>query len=93
MGSVIEQHPSPQSSPEVNVTNNLKSDLEEHVGSGMSGSQVVAVVTPGGGVEEDVDVPEPDEAEVHLYRSNVINNSNVIPTDSEYTGEMTRFLL
>ena len=57
---MIEQHPSPQSSPEVNVTNNLKSEVEDHM---TSGSQVISV-NQSSGVEEEVDIPEPDEAEV-----------------------------
>lgn len=60
VGGVIEQHPSPQSSPEVNVTNNLKSEMEDHM---TSGSQVISV-NQSSGVEEEVDIPEPDEAEV-----------------------------
>ena len=60
VGGVIEQHPSPQSSPEVNVTNNLKSEIEDHM---TSGSQVISV-NQSSGVEEEVDIPEPDEAEV-----------------------------
>ena len=60
VGGVIEQHPSPQSSPEVNVTNNLKSEVEDHM---TSGSQVISV-NQSSGVEEEVEVPEPDEAEV-----------------------------
>ena len=60
---MIQQHPSPQSSPEVNVTNNLKTEVEDHATSG--GSQVISMATGvGGEYEEDVDVPEPDEADV-----------------------------
>ena len=59
---MIEQHPSPQSSPEVNVTNNLKSEVEDHM---TSGSQVISM-NQSSGVEEEVDIPEPDEAEVGL---------------------------
>ena len=65
VGSVLHQHHSPQSSPEVNVTNNLQSDIDDHM---TSGSQVIPV-GQSGGVEEDVEVPEPDEAEVGSQES------------------------
>ena len=42
------------------MTNNLKSEMEDHM---TSGSQVISV-NQSSGVEEEVDIPEPDEAEV-----------------------------
>ena len=59
MGTVSQNHPSPQSSPEVNVTNNQQPGItEDH-------SQTT-IITIGGEVlpEEEVDIPEPDEDEV-----------------------------
>ncbi|XP_033731867.1 zinc finger protein GLI3-like isoform X3 [Pecten maximus] len=52
--ALSQQQPSPQSSPEVNVTNSIQPEIiEEHVGSG---TQVT--------LEEEVDIPEPEEADV-----------------------------
>lgn len=56
MESGPQSQPSPQSSPEVNVTCSVQPDLiDEHVGSS-------AVLSNS--VEEEVDIPEPDEADV-----------------------------
>ena len=57
MGSGAQSQPSPQSSPEVNVTYGIQPDIVN--------DQVVS--TPpmvSNSVEEEVDIPEPDEAEV-----------------------------
>ncbi|KAK3585051.1 hypothetical protein CHS0354_009901 [Potamilus streckersoni] len=60
VGSVI-QHPSPQSSPEVNVMCNQQPDLvEEHL---TTGSQIITPLSQNA-LEEEVDIPEPDEAEI-----------------------------
>ena len=57
VGSGAQSQPSPQSSPEVNVTCGIQPDIvDDHV-----------VSTPpmlSNSVEEEVDIPEPDEAEV-----------------------------
>ena len=57
MGSGAQSQPSPQSSPEVNVTCGLQPDIV---------SDQVVSSPPGlaNSVEEEVDIPEPDEAEV-----------------------------
>lgn len=79
-GSVIHQHPSPQSSPEVNVTNNLQSQIDDHM---TSGSQVISM-GQSLGVEDDADVPEPDEAEIPgsdnlvVMRQNRVNSSRTL---------------
>ena len=57
VGSGAQSQPSPQSSPEVNVTCGIQPDIVD--------DQVVS--TPpmlSNSVEEEVDIPEPDEAEV-----------------------------
>ncbi|XP_046553157.1 zinc finger protein GLI4-like isoform X1 [Haliotis rubra] len=83
--SVSQNNPSPQSSPEVNVTNNIQPDtIEEHLSGGTH-------ITSSGGnpgsislEEEEVDIPEPDEAEVPggseslLVRRNQINSGQVM---------------
>ncbi|XP_060551582.1 zinc finger protein GLI4-like [Ruditapes philippinarum] len=76
VGSVIQQHPSPQSSPEVNVTNNLQSEIDDHM---TSGSQVISM-GQSGGMEEDADVPEPDEAEVPGSNNLVVMRQNRVNT-------------
>ncbi|KAL5010351.1 hypothetical protein ScPMuIL_012656 [Solemya velum] len=62
LGSTVSQnHPSPQSSPEVNVTCNTHTEvISEHRGNGSQ------LISSGGqlDLEEEVDIPEPDEAEI-----------------------------
>ena len=57
--AVSHQQPSPQSSPEVNVTCNVQPDLiEDHL--------TTQITTTENGMEEEEegDIPEPDEADV-----------------------------
>jgi len=63
VGSTLsqQQQPSPQSSPEVNVTSNTQPDIiDDHMTSGTqligSGGQIL--------LEEEVDLPDSEEAEV-----------------------------
>ena len=53
----------------MNVTNNLKSEVDDHM---TSGSQVISV-NQSSGVEEEVEVPEPDEAEVSVF-ADILSN-------------------
>ncbi|XP_050405451.1 zinc finger protein GLI4 [Patella vulgata] len=78
VGSTVSQsNPSPQSSPEVNVTNSNQPELiEDNINSGTGFT---------GGIEEEVEIPEPEEAEIPgsgsetlLTRRNRINSSHLI---------------
>ena len=63
--AVSQQQPSPQSSPEVNVTCNIQPDLiEDHIST-----QIVTSDNGGLEEEEEADIPEPDEADVSNYSS------------------------
>lgn len=61
--AVSQQQPSPQSSPEVNVTCNIQPDLiEDHIST-----QIVTSDYGGQEEDEETDIPEPDEADVSHF--------------------------
>ena len=58
------------------MTNNLQSEIDDHM---TSGSQVISM-GQSGGMEEDADVPEPDEAEVPGSNNLVVMRQNRVNT-------------
>ncbi|XP_041372344.1 zinc finger protein GLI4-like [Gigantopelta aegis] len=84
--SVTQTQSSPDSSPEVNVTcnsNHHTESVEEHITSG-NGTNIVS-----GSLEEEVDIPEPDEAELPGSESLLVRRNQRNTMQNKMKGRIT----